>query len=198
MLRFYHAVYLSIVCMVIIMTVVYSLPYYSGDPFAPHVKVAYIYYNATNLTIYCNTSARQSRFLAGGIMITTNYNTTFLKGGYYEYTRHPKPFYLQFVKVLDTAPYGFYLNSTVTCWGSNGTYGVRSFMVTKVTNTSDKDSIVLVNDTDLVATPDAALNWWPRSQQNRVVMIVLLAQLVFVVFIINACLIWSCKFKRHN
>ncbi|APT40024.1 Rh154 [macacine betaherpesvirus 3] len=198
MLRFYHAVYLGIVCMVIIMTVVYSLPFYSGDPLAPHVKVAYIYYNASNLTIYCNTSGRHSRFLAGGIMITTKYNTTFLKGGYHGYDRHPRPLYLKFVKVLDTAPYRFYLNSTVTCWGSNGTYGVRSFMVTKITNTSDKDAIVLVNDTDLVETPDAALNWWPRSQQNRVVMIVLLAQLVFVVFIINACLIWSCKFKRHN
>ncbi|AEV80466.1 membrane protein UL120 [Cercopithecine betaherpesvirus 5] len=205
MLRFSDVVWLSLGLGLLIVTVVYGIPFYKGDKYAPTVKMAYIYYNASNLTIYCNTSARQSRFLAGGIMITTNYNTTLIKGGYKGYSRHNRPFYLKFTKVLDTAPYNFYFNSTVTCWGSNGSYGIRSFRVKRITDVSlinvTADAYkapIIVNETDLVETPDVALRWWPQSQQNQIVMSVLLTQLVFVVFIINACLIWSCKFKRHK
>nr|AAB16884.1 BOLF3 [Simian cytomegalovirus] len=201
MLRFSDVVWLSLGLGLLIVTVVYGIPFYKGDRYAPTVKMAYIYYNASNLTIYCNTSSRRSRFLAAGMMITTKYNTTIVKGGY-KIAKRPRPIYLKFVKVLDKASYKFYMNSTVTCWGSNGTYGIHSFRVRKITCPSSinvsadaYETPNIVNDTDLVETPDVALRWWPQNQQNQIVMGVLLTQLVFI---INACLIWSCKFRRHK
>ncbi|AKI29744.1 membrane protein UL121 [Mandrillus leucophaeus cytomegalovirus] len=202
MLRFSDVIWLCLGCGLVIVTLVYGAPFYKGDPHAPTVTMAYIYYNATNLTIYCNTSAKRSRFLASGIMITTKHNTTLIKGGYRGYSLRPKPFYIKLNTTLK-APYGFYKNSTVTCWGSNGTYGVNSFRVRRVTNFSSTNDVsrmtpTVVNETDLVETPEVALQWWPKRKQNQIVMGVIVSQLIFVMFIINACLIWSCKFKRHK
>ncbi|QQL09918.1 Ba154 [Baboon cytomegalovirus] len=204
MLRFSDAVWLCLGCGLVIMTLVYGIPFYKGDPYAPTVKMAYIYYNATNLTIYCNTSAKRSRFLASGIMLTTKRNTTFIKGGYRGYSKRYKPFYVK-LNVTVRAPYSFYLNSTVTCWGSNGTYGIRSFRIKNITNVSSLSTKlvsqiapIVINETDLVETPEVALQWWPKKRQNQIVMGVIMSQLVFVLFIINVCLIWSCKFKRHK
>ncbi|AKG51579.1 UL120 [Papio ursinus cytomegalovirus] len=201
MLRFSDAVWLCLGCGLVVVTLVCGTPFYRGDLYAPTVKMAYIYYNATNLTIYCNTSARQSRFLASGIMITTRYNTTFIKSGY-KYHRRPTLFYLKLNKTLE-APYGFYKNSIVTCWGSNGTYGVKSYIIRRITNVSSSAGVsrmspIIVNDTDLVETPEVALQWWPKRRQNQIVMGVIVSQFVFVLFIINVCLIWSYKFKRHK
>ncbi|QQL09743.1 Ba154 [Baboon cytomegalovirus] len=201
MLRFSDAVWLCLGCGLVIMTLVYGAPFYKGDLYAPTVKMAYIYYNATNLTIYCNTSSRRSRFLASGMMITTKYNTTIVKGGH-KVAKHPRPLYMKLNTTL-YAPYGFYKNSTVTCWGSNGTYGIKSFRIRKVTNVSSAEhvshiNLIVVNETDLVETPEVALQWWPKRRQNQIVMGVIVSQLVFVLFIINACLIWSYKFKRHK
>nr|CAH0494308.1 membrane protein UL120 [Human betaherpesvirus 5] len=166
----------------------------------PQVSMAYIYeHNDTNLTIFCNTTACNSPFLASGMMISTPKNTQYLTGKVnYSNNMHTnmENYTHQMTYTLTAAP-GTYVNGSVTCWGSNGTFGAGTFIVKSMVNdtagNASVSTIHYVQESELVENPA-----YFRRSNHRAFMIVILTQVVFVVFIINASFIWSWTFKRHK
>ncbi|ACS92201.1 membrane protein UL120 [Human betaherpesvirus 5] len=167
--------------------------------YEPQVKMAYIYeHNDTNLTIFCNTTAYDSPFLASGMMIVLPHRTQFLtrKVNYSEDMENIKQNYTHQLTHMLTGEPGTYVNGSVTCWGSNGTFGAGTFIVRSMVNKTagnTNTSIHFVEDSELVENPA-----YFRRSDHRAFMIVILTQVVFVVFIINASFIWSWTFKRHK
>ncbi|AMO64786.1 membrane protein UL120 [Human betaherpesvirus 5] len=168
--------------------------------YEPEVSMAYIYqHNDTNLTIFCNTTACNSPFLASGMMISTSKNTQYLTGKV-NYSNNMysnmENYTHQMTYMLTGAP-GTYVNGSVTCWGSNGTFGVGTFlvksMVNDTTGNTSVSTIHFVQQNELVENPA-----YFRRSNHRAFMIVIMTQVVFVVFIINASFIWSWTFKRHK
>ncbi|AQN71237.1 membrane protein UL120 [Human betaherpesvirus 5] len=168
--------------------------------YEPQVSVAYMYeHNDTNLTIFCNTTACDSPFLASGMMISIPQNTQFLtsKVNYSDDMYNDRKNYTHELKRMLTGAPGAYVNGSVTCWGSNGTFGAKTFLVKSMINTTAGNTstsiIHFVQQDELVENPA-----YFRRSNHRAFMIVILTQVVFVVFIINASFIWSWTFKRHK
>ena len=168
--------------------------------YEPEVSMAYMYqHNDTNLTIFCNTTACNSPFLASGMMISTPLKTRFLtsKVNYSNDMDNDRKNYTHQLKYMLTGAPGTYVNSSVTCWGSNGTFGAKTFLVKSMINNTDSNTntsiIHFVQQDELVDNPA-----YFRRSNHRAFMIVILTQVVFVVFIINASFIWSWTFRRHK
>ncbi|AKI13006.1 membrane protein UL120 [Human betaherpesvirus 5] len=168
--------------------------------YEPQVSVAYMYeHNDTNLTIFCNTTACDSPFLASGMMISIPQNTQFLtsKVNYSDDMYNDRKNYTHELKRMLTGAPGAYVNGSVTCWGSNGTFGAKTFLVKSMINTTAGNTstsiIHFVQQDELVENPA-----YFRRSNHRAFMIVILTQVVFVVFIINVSFIWSWTFKRHK
>ncbi|AKI12341.1 membrane protein UL120 [Human betaherpesvirus 5] len=168
--------------------------------YEPEVSMAYMYqHNDTNLTIFCNTTACNSPFLASGMMISVPLKTRFLtsKVNYSNDMDNDRKNYTHQLKYMLTGAPGTYVNSSVTCWGSNGTFGAKTFLVKSMINNTDSNTntsiIHFVQQDELVDNPA-----YFRRSNHRAFMIVILTQVVFVVFIINASFIWSWTFRRHK
>ncbi|AAM00749.1 membrane protein UL120 [Panine betaherpesvirus 2] len=162
----------------------------------PGVNISYLYKNDTNLTILCNTTALQSPFLASGIMVSTKRNTTIVAGKVNYTADNEKKDYHHYLNVTLRAEYGTYLNAGVTCWGSNGTWGAKTFEVHSMANQTDNATEISfhrVTEQELIDNPE-----YFRRSNKKLVMIVIVSQLVFVMLIINASFVWSWKFRRHR
>lgn len=132
-------------------------------------------------------------------MISTPKNTQYLTGKVnYSNNMHTnmENYTHQMTYTLTAAP-GTYVNGSVTCWGSNGTFGAGTFIVKSMVNdtagNASVSTIHYVQESELVENPA-----YFRRSNHRAFMIVILTQVVFVVFIINASFIWSWTFKRHK
>ncbi|AKI07825.1 membrane protein UL120 [Human betaherpesvirus 5] len=167
--------------------------------YEPQVSMAYMYeHNDTNLTIFCNTTACNSPFLASGMMISIPRDTRFLtsKVNYSNDMDNIRKNYTHQLKYMLSGDPGTYVNGSVTCWGSNGIFGARTFLVQSMVNDTTGNtstSIHFVQQNELVDNPA-----YFRRSNHRAFMIVILTQVVFVVFIINASFIWSWTFRRHK